>query len=129
MNCSGSQGSNRGAMAKSTYIRTLIAVIVIAAIIAIWERSIWPFSVIVGGMLGLMNLKALSWGVEGLISAYKASPVLVFFSMLRMMIMLSLIAWLTVKGFVNIPGVMVGFTIVFVMILKEGLSYARNENK
>jgi len=113
---------------KKIFKQAAIAVVCAAALSSFLDWKVWPLSVIVGGLLGLANLKAMVWGIEGLISAYKASGMLVFFSMLRLFLILLIITGLLVLKLVNIPGILVGFTIIFTLIIKEGLVYAKEES-
>ena len=115
-------------MVKRIYKQAAIAVVFAAALSSPLGWKVWPLSVIVGGLLGLANLKAMAWGIEGLIRAYKASGILVFFSMLRLFLILLIITGLLAMKLVNILGILVGFTIIFVFIIKEGLVYAKEES-
>ena len=115
-------------MVKRIYILASILLLVAALVSTIWGWKRWPLGIAAGGLLGLINLKAMVWGIKGMLGAYRASSVLVFFSIMRLFILLVIIGWLLKHGIVNLPGVLIGFTIVFMVILKEGMLQAKEEN-
>lgn len=91
-----------------------------------WKRL--PASILVGGVLALANLKGLAWGVEGLIGAgQQASGKLIFFSLIRFFMVFAILLILIWFQLVNIAGIFIGFTLVVVLLLKEGIRLAKNE--
>jgi hypothetical protein len=115
-------------MVKRIYIRAAVLLLVAALISAIWGWNGWPLGIATGGLLGIVNLKAMVWGIKGMLGVYRASSVLVLFSIMRLFILLAIIGWLLKHGIVNMPGVLIGFTIVFIVVMKEGLVQAGEEN-
>ena len=114
-------------MTRRVYKQAFITIAASAALSAFFEWKKWPVSIVIGGLLGLANFKAMAWGVEGLIGTYKASGKLLFFSIFRLLLLIGILAALLSLKLVNILGVLVGFTVVFVVIVKEGLLQARQE--
>lgn len=90
-----------------------------------WKKT--PAGVLVGGVLGLANLKAMSWGVKGLLGTDRATGKLVFFSMLRFIAIFALLLVLLRLALVNLAGVIAGFTVVFALVLFEGMRQAGKE--
>ena len=80
-----------------------------------------------GGVLALANLKGLSWGVTGLIGAEKATPKLVFFSFFRFMFLMLTLLLLLKLGLINPIGVLIGLTVVFTVLIMEGLGEANRQ--
>jgi len=83
-----------------------------------------PISILLGGALALVNLKAIQWGVQALIKPEEATGAktkLVFFSMLRLLVIFVLLAILLKLSLINIVAVLVGLTVVFAFIIIEGL--------
>jgi hypothetical protein len=113
---------------KKIYILALILIPAAALVSAIWDWKKWPLSIITGGLLGLVNLKAMIWGIKGMLGAYRASSVLVIFSIMRLLILFLIVGWLLIQGVVNVPGVLIGFTIIVIVIMKEGLVHAAEKN-
>lgn len=115
-------------MIKKIYMLASILIPVAALVSTLWDWKKWPLSIIAGGLLGLVNLRAMIWGINGMVGAYKASSVLVIFSIVRLFILFLIAGWLLIQGLVNVPGVLIGFTIIIIVIIKEGLIYAAEEN-
>ncbi len=92
-----------------------------------WKRL--PLGILTGGVLGLVNLKGLHWGVAGLTNeeaARAAKGRILFFSMFRLLIVFAAVTALLYFGIVNILGLLTGFTVVFILVMKEGLTEARD---
>ena len=104
---------------------SLIVLFPLAALSAFLEWKKLPLSVLIGGALGLVNLRGLAWGVQGLLGTGQASGKMLFFSQFRFIMLFFVLAALVYLKFVNIFGVLAGFTVVFSMVIIEGLKYAR----
>ncbi len=91
-----------------------------------WKRL--PLGILTGGALALVNLKGIQWGVLGLTNPEAvrgATGKLLFFSMFRLLIVFIALALLLYLGLINIIGALTGLTVVFVLVMKEGLVEAR----
>ncbi|MBI4838212.1 MAG: hypothetical protein HY806_03550 [Nitrospirae bacterium] len=77
--------------------------------------------ILIGGLFGLLNLRGLARSVSGLIGTEKAAAKIVFLNMLRLSLLFSAIFILVYFKIVNVFGLLFGFTVVFVLILVEGL--------
>lgn len=110
-------------MIKRLYKKALIVLIPVAALSAFIEPRKLPLSILVGGALGLLNLKGLSRGVENLVGSSPAR--LVILSIFRLLILAAVIVILVAAKLVNILGLLVGFTIIFVVLLSEGLKISK----
>ena len=104
---------------------SLIVLFPLAALSAVLEWKKLPLSVLVGGALGLLNLRGLAWGVQGLLGTEKATPRMLFFSQFRIVVLFFVLAAIVYLKLVNIFGILAGFTVVFSMVIIEGLKYAR----
>lgn len=87
-----------------------------------------PLSIIIGGILGIANLKGLSWGIESLLGAHKANSKLIFLSLLRLVIIFAVIIILAVFKIINFLGMILGMTVVFLILIKEGLRTAKKQS-
>lgn len=96
----------------------------LAALSALYDWKKLPLSIVIGGVLGLANLKGLAWGLRDF-SAYKPTGRVIFWSMLRFMIIGMILFILALLKLINFIGILIGFTVVFTLILKEGLRTAR----
>ncbi len=109
--------------------RISAALLLIAALVsALFDWKKFPLGIIVGGVLALANLKGIQWGVRGIADPEVASQMkgrIIFFSLFRLLILFIILAVLLYLRIVNIWGVMIGLTIVFVTTMIEGLREAR----
>ncbi len=115
-------------MIKRVNRRAVVLIALAAAVSAFFDWKMLPASIIVGGVLALANLRGIHWGVRGIIdpeAARGATGRLIFFSMFRLLILIIIIALLLYLKLVNIFGVLTGLTIVFILIMLEGLKEAK----
>ena len=114
---------------RKIYRSSLIALIPVALASALIEWKKLPVSILTGGILGLVNIKGLAWGVEGLLGSHKANTKMIFFSTSRLFILCLIITMLVYLKLVNIFGILIGFTVIFTMLIIEGLKYAKNDSR
>jgi len=109
-------------LVKRTFKQTVIILVPLSILSAFIEWKRLPLSILVGGILGLVNLRSLARGVEGLMGSYRPTGAkLVVFSLLRLAILACFLAVLLIYRLVNPFGLLIGFTVVFISIMKEGL--------
>jgi len=107
--------------------KSLIIILPAAAVSAFIEWKKLPLGIIAGGLLGILNLRGLARNVEGFISSEKATAGLIFMSMIRLFMLFAVIfvfIWLKI---INVLGMLFGFTVVFVLILFEGMKANRSK--
>jgi hypothetical protein len=104
---------------------TLIILFPLAMASAFIEWKKLPFSILISGMLGLFNIRALAWGVQGLLGPHKSTAKTIFFSQFRLVMLFLILTTLILLRLVSILGVLAGFTVVFVMVIIEGLKHSR----
>lgn len=85
-----------------------------------WGRKL-AMSILIGGILGLVNLRGLARGVEGLIGSHRPTGKIIFLSLLRLTALAVILGLLFYYQAVDVLGILIGFTIVFAVIIKEGL--------
>lgn len=83
-------------------------------------------SILIGGLLGIVNLNVMHWSLERLLSSHRASGKLVFASMFRLFLLFAAIILLAGMGLVNLLGLTAGITVVFVVLIAEAIRMARN---
>jgi hypothetical protein len=88
-----------------------------------WEKA--PLGIAAGWLLGIINLRNLSRNVEGLIGSDRATAKIVLLSITRLFALFAAVVILIYYKIVNPFGLLFGFTIVFALILFEGLSESR----
>ncbi len=109
---------------KQALIYLIITSAVTTIIVALTTTADWrklPHSVLIGGLLGLANFKGLAWGLKDFGTLQRPSGKLIFWSMARFFILASILIILAILRLINFFGILIGFTVVFVLIMKEGL--------
>lgn len=86
-------------------------------------------SIVIGAILGLANLKGLVWGLDSLLGEYKANTKLVFLSLFRLGILFAIIIILAALRLINLLGLLVGMTVVFIILIIEAVKMAREQGK
>jgi hypothetical protein len=106
--------------------RNSIFILIPAAIFSAflpWENL--PFSIMIGGLLGILNVKALAWGVEGVLGGSHANTKMLFFAQFRFVMLVLIVIVLAYLKLVTMPGLIAGFSVVFAQVLVTGLKHAR----
>jgi hypothetical protein len=86
-------------------------------------------SILIGGIIGLANLKGLVWGIESLLGTHRANTRMVFLSLLRLFMLFAVIIILVVMRLINLLGFLIGMTVVFLVLIKEALDMAKEQGK
>ena len=109
---------------KQAFIFLIIAATVTTATAALTSVADWrklPHSVLIGGLLGLANFKGLAWGLKDFATLQRPSGKLIFWSMVRFFILSLVLIVLAILKLINFFGILIGLTVVFALIIKEGL--------
>ena len=91
--------------------------------------GLMAMSILIGGVIGLANLKGLVWGIESLLGTHRADTRMVFLSLLRLFILFALIIILVVMKLINLLGFLIGMTVVFLILIQEALRIAKEQGK
>jgi hypothetical protein len=89
--------------------------------------DLMPGSVILGGVIGLANIKGLVWGIERLLGTHKADAKLVFLSLFRLFILFAIIIALAAMKLINLLGFLIGMTAVFIVLIIEAVNIAKGK--
>lgn len=104
----------------------------------------FPFSILIGGIIGLGNLKGIVMSVGRIfdiqkrdlrdsqitvIQPQKAQAKMLILGIFRLLIIFSILLILVILNTINIYGFLIGFSIVFLVIIKEGLSEAKRQQR
>ncbi len=108
---------------------SLILLFPLAAASAFIEWRQLPLSILMGGVLAILNIRALAWGVQGVLGSQKSSTKMLFFSQFRLVMLFLILAALVYLKVVNIFGILAGLTVVFSMVVIEGLRHAKKSGK
>lgn len=112
---------------RNIHKKALFILLPLAAVSALADWKILPFSILFGGALGLLNLRGLAWGVRGLLGEPKANVKMLFFSQFRLVMVFVILALFLYLRLVNPFGILAGFTVVFILVIMEGLAHSKKE--
>ncbi len=115
-------------LVKRIYKQGTIILLPLALASALFEWKKLPISILLGGLLGFANLKGLSWGLEKFFGPYKPSGKIIFLSIVRLFILTCILIILAVLKLINLIGILIGFTVIFILIIKEGLQTAKADS-
>ncbi|MCX7794421.1 MAG: hypothetical protein N2257_08500 [Thermodesulfovibrionales bacterium] len=107
---------------KQSILLTLIA-IVLSAILA--GNLKFSLGVFVGSLAGILNLRAIVKNVSSITGGQRITGRYIIFSTFRLIGLFALLFILIWKRIADVFGILLGFTIIFFMIIKEGLKEAR----
>jgi hypothetical protein len=113
---------------KQIYRKGVLVLVPLAAVSAFIEWKKLPAGILVGGALGLANIKGLAWGVRGLLGGRPGGRV-IFFSVFRLLLLFAILSLLVYLRLVNVLGILAGFTVIFSLVMIEGLRYAKNADR
>jgi hypothetical protein len=86
-----------------------------------------PLGILAGALLAIVNFRGMIKNLEGLIGTDRPTVKLVFMSIVRLMVVFAVIIALAVLKAVNLLGLMVGFTVIVVLVVKEGYIESQEE--
>lgn len=96
----------------------LIPAAVISAFLSDWR---FPLSILVGGLVGIGNLRSIIWAVKSLLGVELARAKMMALSMFKILAIFSVLLILIILKAINPYGLLIGLTVVFIIIIKEGL--------
>jgi hypothetical protein len=130
-------------MLKRIYKFSLLFLVLSAAISSFFTEWRFPLSILVGGFIGLGNLKGIVMSVSrifeiersdfkrdqvSVIEPRKAQARMLILGIFRLLIIFSILLILAILNAINIYGFLIGFSIVFVIIIKEGLIASKGQS-
>jgi hypothetical protein len=111
---------------KRVIKKSLFIIIPAAVISAFFEWKKLPLGIIAGGLFGILNLRGLVRSVEGFIGTERLTAKIIFLSMTRLFILFAAIFILIWFKIINVLGMLFGFTVIFVLILIEGMKVSKS---
>ena len=79
-----------------------------------------PLGIFLGWLFGIVNLRALTKNVQGLLGPENATVKIVILNIMRLLALSVAIFMLVYYRIVNVIGLFIGFTVVYTLILFEG---------
>ncbi len=114
-------------MVKRIYKQSAVALIAAAVVSIFFTEWQFPLSILIGGLIGIINLRGIVWSVRSLLGTEKAQAKMMVLSMFRLLVIFSALIILAIFGIIKAYGLLAGFTIVFIIMIKEGLIAAKRE--
>ncbi len=102
----------------------LVSLAVISVFFIEWR---FPLSILIGGLIGIGNMKGIQWSVNALLGTEGAYIKIVVLSMLKLFIVFSILIMLVIFKIINAYGFLIGFTVVLIITVKEGLIRGRDD--
>jgi hypothetical protein len=106
----------KGVFKKSVFI--ILPAVAVSAFLE-WKRV--PQGIFIGWLFGILNLRMMTKNVKGLIGSEQATAKIVVLSIIRLAVLLTAMGFLLYYKTINIFGLVFGFTVVFALILIEGM--------
>lgn len=110
---------------KRIYKRAIFILLPLALLSAFIEWKKLPLSILIGGILGLINLRGLARGVYSIVGTYRPTAKMVISTIFRLGFLAVVLIILFASKVVNVFGILIGFTVIFILIITEGLRLAR----
>lgn len=112
---------------KKVNKQTIIVILPLSVLSAFIEWKKLPLSILLGGLIGLANLRGLAKGVGSLVATYQQAPKgrLVLGSFTRLFMLACVLGLLFYFELINPFGILIGFTVFFIIFVKESLKAAR----
>jgi len=114
-------------MIKRIYRKAIIIIAAASAASALVEPRKLPLGILIGGLLALVNLRGLARNLENMMGTYRPAGRILFMSIFRLLLIAIVLALVIMSRAASVMGLMAGFTIVFVLVLVEGLRVAGAE--
>jgi hypothetical protein len=107
------------------YKRAILILLLLALLSAFIEWKKLPMSILIGGVLGLINLRGLARGVYSIVGTYRPTAKIIISTIFRLGFLAVVLIILFAAKVVNVFGILIGFTVVFILIITEGLRVAK----
>jgi len=102
------------------YRQSAIVIIPLAVASAFIEPVKLPLGIVAGALLAAINFRGMTKNLQNLLGTERPTVKLVFLSVVRLTVVFAVIIALAALKLVNLMGLMAGFTIVLVIVVKEG---------
>jgi len=109
------------------YKQAAFIVIPLAIASAFIEPVKMPFGVLAGAVLALINFRGMIKNLYNLMGTDNPTVKLVFMSIVRLFMIFAVITALALLKAVNLLGLMAGFTVVVILVVKEGYVDSQSE--
>lgn len=116
-------------MIKRIYKQAAFVIILLSLITIFFTDWRVSLSIMIGGLVGAGNLRGIVWGVTSLLGTEKSQAKMMALGMFRLLVIFSILIILAILEVINAYGFLIGFTAVFIVIVKEGFLASKNQQK
>ncbi|HLC16942.1 MAG TPA: ATP synthase subunit I [Thermodesulfovibrionia bacterium] len=109
-----------GTLIKAVSTKGFVLVTAVAGLSVLIDSKGLPLSILLGGLLGLVNFRTLARSVQGLTGMEKQGKRMAGSAIFRLSLFAGALALLYKYNLVNIPGFVFGLTLIVYLILFEG---------
>lgn len=106
---------------KGVIKKSLIIILPAAGAAAYFYEKKMSLGILLGGLFGILNLRGLTQNVERFLGTQDAPAKIIFLNIMRLFALFAAIFILIYFKIVNAVGLILGFTVVFILILIEGM--------
>ncbi|MBI5050258.1 MAG: ATP synthase subunit I [Nitrospirae bacterium] len=106
---------------KGVIKKSLFIILPLAAASMLFDEKKLSLGILLGGLFGILNLRGLARSVERFLGTQNAPAKIIFLNIIRLFALFAAIFILIYFKIVNAVGLILGFTVVFVLILIEGM--------
>ncbi len=108
--------------------QSVIVIVPVAAASLLFTQWRFSFSLALGGAISLGSFRVIAWGVKKFLGKQMAQPVIMGLSVLKLLLISAFLMCLAYLKLIHPVGFVIGFTLVLVIIAREGFLYARRES-
>ncbi len=111
--------------------QSLVIIGILIPVTAIFIDMGFSMGILAGGLAGIINFRSIVKSVRALIgniergTSSRPAGKLIFFSIMRLTLLFIVLFILISERLVNVFGILAGFTVVFLVIIREGLKEAK----
>ncbi|MBF0556774.1 MAG: ATP synthase subunit I [Nitrospirae bacterium] len=107
-------------MIKTVAVATLAALVAAVVISLAAGYGRMSLSILLGGIVGLLNFVFLSKSISGLLNADNVAPVMLIFNMVRLIVVMGVLFVLIYLKLAEIIGLSIGLTVSFLVVMATG---------
>lgn len=116
-----------GFINSKTYKQSAFILTSLMAISVFFTEWRFPLSILIGGLVGIGNIKGIEWSANAILGTKNVHIKMVVLSMFRLLIIFSALIILAIFKVINAYGFLIGFTVVLIIIVKEGLTGGKDD--
>ena len=116
-------------MVKRTAKQSVFVLIPAALIALLATRGEWrpALSILIGGAISFGSFRVIVWAVRRFLGRQMAQPIIMGLSVIKILLIFVILVVLSLLRVIEPIGIVVGFTLVLIIMTKEGFLFARRQ--